>query len=663
MMKSLPVRVLAVGALGGALLVVLLTVLLGESDPTPGPRWGRDFAASLLVVHLALAFILVDQLRRRPAEEASGLIGPVLGSFTLVGLGLRLIHLGRYAYGNDETLFLFAAAHPTLGESVRDMLTHFHPPTNFLLIRLLLSASWDPVWVRMPAVIGGTLAIPLTYVAIREMFGKGAGLIAAFLVTYSPNLILLSQVCRNYSPALPFYLLAIGMLARHLRNGSMRSLLGFAVFEFLSVIWHYAFLPVFLGANALLFLRIATRPRPLPTGIRAVAAQIPVGVIYVAAILFHQPLTQAGQQEKVRGYMVEEFNLNPLDPLDPVVELFRYLLGDSPAMGAFVLSMAFVLLAAFGAYRLARNGAVWQVALCLAFLPFSYLFAFALHALPFGGTRHSYFAFPFLFALISGALAWIPGSPAVPADSHQRPEGRAGAGSPAGVRMAPAVLVVLFCGFYLFTSMRLYSDVAPYYLRQSPSQKEPTPYYKASFYKVVELPTRRDDIRRLERGIRTFSQPGEIVLTTITTQMLLRAHLMEEPAAMTFDTGRAAEFEWEGRRFVYLPEIQFVLTPDLLLVTVEAVARRYGARPGGRVWVASAGWETWPGSLPTWTQSAYPDVYVDEGAAEGTADLLFAVRVDRARDHTRAILEFGPPESGGPVPDSATPGRGVRPPT
>jgi hypothetical protein len=304
--------------------------------------------------------------------------------------------------------------------------------------------------------------------------------------------------------------------------------------------------------------------------------------------------------------------------------------------------MGLLLLAGFGSWQLAKKGFRWQVGLCLAFLPFSYLFAFVLHVLPFGGTRHSYYVYPMFFALVSGALAWMLTGRHFSAASAGSP-----APAPAGegddsMRMGRAALVMVLCGLYLFSSMRLYSNVTPYAIRQSPSQKEPTPYYKANFYKIVELPTRMNDIRDIRQGVLAYTRPGEIVLTSITTQMTLRAHLMDPPPPMFFSTRRPAHFEWEGRLFLYVPEAQFVFTPDSLLVTVDAVARERGLPPDSRIWVAMVGWEVWPGSLPSWTQVAYPDIYLATGAAEATRDLLFAVGVDAARVHTAAILEAGP---------------------
>jgi hypothetical protein len=207
-----------------------------------------------------------------------------------------------------------------------------------------------------------------------------------------------------------------------------------------------------------------------------------------------------------------------------------------------------------GCAALWRLGLRWQVALCLSFIPVAYVLAFGFKILPFGGTRHSYFAFPFLFAppAALGALA-LGGA--------RRLLGEIGRGTPAGEmasghggrRVGAGLIVMACCGLYLFGALRLYAYVVPYYLRQSPQFKERHVYYKADFYKPVETPTRKDDLNLLARAILTHVAPGEIVLASYPSFLILRSHLEPKSGGIPFDLFRSLEFDWNGRRILYIP--------------------------------------------------------------------------------------------------------------
>jgi hypothetical protein len=524
--------VLLCGVIGAALVCVL-----GEASPIRQPPQPVGLAVALtLLAVLAVASALVAAARTSwralPAGAGSGGKGAwwphaAVVALTLVGFALRVVDLNRFGLGNDESLFVFAAGHERLGNTLRDSLTHFHPPTNFVALHYLLKLSWEPWVTRVPSLLGGTLAIYGMFLFVRAMFGTVAGVLGAFFTTFSPNLILLSQVCRNYSPSLPFYLLSFYFLARFLKERGRGSLYGFALFEFLAVGWHYGLLPAFLGANLVLFGFLVYEREPAGLIVRAVAAQAPVGALYVGAMLFHLPLTQAGQQAKVLAYMADEYTLDPLNPFRQLFDLMKYLVADSQEIPSFLLATVFVIGLLAGLVALWRLGFRRQVSLCLAFIPFVYLFAFVLKMLPFGGTRHSYYAFPFLFAIPAALGALMLTGKAV----FQAGAGEGGARTRPGAFEAfrrhpvPGLVVVVLCLVYLFAGVRLYSNVLPYYLRQWPYTKEPKVFYKANFYKPVELPVRREDLELLSESVLKHVAPGEAILTSYITLMILKANL------------------------------------------------------------------------------------------------------------------------------------------
>jgi hypothetical protein len=611
------------GCLVWALLATLLVLVPGEPGPAEVPRLPAYFTvlfAAAVSAGLVLALGTARVGAPEKAGEAWGWIPEcAVASLVLVGLALRLAHVERFGLCNDETLFVFAANHESIGETWRDSLTHFHPPTNSLLLHYLLKVSWHPTWIRLPAILGGTLAIGCTYLFVRSLFGRMAGLLAALFVTFSPNLILLSQVARNYSPSLPFFLLSLYCLSRYVQERRQSLLYGFALFEFAAVLWHYGLLPALLGANLVLFAVLLRARAPMREWLHAVVAQIPVAAVYAWAVLFHLPLTQEGQRAKVVGYMAEEFHLDALNPGRQLVAIMRYLVADYPDALAMGPTLLFLVSALLACVMLIRRGMGWQVGLCVAFLPFAYLFAFGFKLLPFGGTRHSFYVFPFLFALVGAAGALAVGGV------------NAGSASGAGRREWWRVAVpAMLCVVFVYHSLWLYADVTPYHHRQLAAHREREVYYKAKFYKAVELPTRIDDLERLEQSLLRHTGPGDLVVTSFFTMLILQAQFGDPPQSIFFDLEQEIEFSWHDRRIVYVPEGRFGFSPDDLMVAVEAVAQKYGLADDDAIWVALAGWEVW--NFLWWgIRDAHPETLIATPAVQESRETLFGLRVGPAR--------------------------------
>lgn len=644
-------KVLSVASLVAAGVVCFLIVSVGEVGVAPAPAFPPPLASTTTVLFVLLTLIpLAYFWRARSAAESpetsksSGTpwrFTPhcLVAALTLVGFTLRFAHLDEFGYGNDETLFLFSAGHESLGDTFRDLLRHFHPPTNFFVLHFLTKISWDPVVIRLPSVLGGTLAIGCTFLFVRSLFGTLAGLFSAFLVTFSPSLILLSQVCRNYSPSLPFLLLALYFLVRYLREWRRGLLYAFALFECLAVLWHYALLPLFLGANVVLFVMLLLGERRWEVILRAVAAQLPVAFVYAFALFYHQPRTESGRARKVVEYMVDEFNLDWLNPVAPLFALVRYLLANAPGRPWFLLALVFFLLAVAACIVLFRRGLRWRVLLCLSFLPFSYFFAFAVQMLPFGGTRHSFFAYPLIFALLTGLLAWaILGRARFMDEAASKDKESAPTHARRPPSLVAATLVTALGAFFLFGSLRLYADVVPYELRQLAAHRERQVFYRAKFYKPIEMPTRRDDLERLLETLMRHSDRGDYVLTSYFTLLILKPEIEEPPSPVFFDLNQTLQVDWKGRHFLYVPEAELGFSPRSLMTTIDTVARRYDIGDDETIWLALAGWETW--NFLWWgIRDEFPETLVRVEAAQESRETLFGLNVGAARDAARRLTQ------------------------
>ncbi|HWP34606.1 MAG TPA: glycosyltransferase family 39 protein, partial [Thermodesulfobacteriota bacterium] len=129
------------------------------------------------------------------------------------GIALRAINLGGPAFGFDEFYDVFAARSWLAGEGFH---LPYGPYTRGRLATLLTAAAFalfgeSEATARLPALLFGSLALPLAYGAGRILFGPTAGLLALFLVAFSPDAIDASRFARLYS--LLTFLTLLGALA------------------------------------------------------------------------------------------------------------------------------------------------------------------------------------------------------------------------------------------------------------------------------------------------------------------------------------------------------------------------------------------------------------------------------------------------------------------
>lgn len=141
-----------------------------------------------------------------------------VAGLSVIGLGLRLVvERGLWV---DEAISVAQARMP-FGQMIESLrATDMHPPLwqviQWVTVRLL---GFSELAVRAPAIVAGTLLIPLLYVAGRDLFERRAGLVAATLGTASPFIVWYSQEARMYTLFMLLALLAIWMQVRAVRHG------------------------------------------------------------------------------------------------------------------------------------------------------------------------------------------------------------------------------------------------------------------------------------------------------------------------------------------------------------------------------------------------------------------------------------------------------------
>lgn len=123
-----------------------------------------------------------------------------LAALVVLGAALRVSQLDQTLVA-DEMWSYVGATHSDLSQVVDWVQSdeEITPPLYTVLAWLSAMLGDPTVWVRLPAVVGGILTIPLTYaLGRRTLRNQGAALLAAAIVTLSPFLLWYSVEARAY---------------------------------------------------------------------------------------------------------------------------------------------------------------------------------------------------------------------------------------------------------------------------------------------------------------------------------------------------------------------------------------------------------------------------------------------------------------------------------
>lgn len=146
---------------------------------------------------------------------------PLLILALLCGLAalLRLPNLSGPLWG-DEVMSWAFAARPSVWETIRVARSDSSPQLYYALLHALLPLfGQTPLGLRLPSVLLGVLAVPLSYALARAAgFDARAGLWGAAVVACSSVLVYYSQEARNYALLIDLALFSQLALLRCLRG-------------------------------------------------------------------------------------------------------------------------------------------------------------------------------------------------------------------------------------------------------------------------------------------------------------------------------------------------------------------------------------------------------------------------------------------------------------
>ncbi|MCK6625109.1 MAG: glycosyltransferase family 39 protein [Anaerolineae bacterium] len=340
-----------------------------------------------------------------------------------VGFGLRLYQLAAESYWYDELLQLDIAQ--GLPPGVGGVTTifprlrgHAAVPLDYLIAHFWILLGREEGWARLPAVMVGTLALPVVYQLGRRWLGRQAGLLLLALLALSPLHVRYSQEVRPYALVLLGVTLAIYAYWRLRDTGRLRYFIPLQVGVLIFSLAHFFAWTIF--APLLLFTTFdlwpeARRKQALKLiGLLAASLILPIillllsgwgGLFYTVkgfgeALVEPDKFTAVPEQKPDKGQ-------GPQLSADFVkFEILTPLGGDAADMSLWgfnlLVGLGLVYLMAQKQYRLALFLLLWLI------LPILIIVAFLVYRGAFFAIRYIIFVLPAYLTLLALGMMALP---------------------------------------------------------------------------------------------------------------------------------------------------------------------------------------------------------------------------------------------------------------
>ena len=135
-------------------------------------------------------------------DLSSRLSGRIFILLVLVGLGVRLINLGKFGYWTDELYHAIAARSlidfghpfvPDVGSYTRSL------PFTYVVTGFVKILGETEFYGRLPSVLFNILMVMVAYAWTRRNFDKMTALVFSFILLFTPFEIFLARECRMYA--------------------------------------------------------------------------------------------------------------------------------------------------------------------------------------------------------------------------------------------------------------------------------------------------------------------------------------------------------------------------------------------------------------------------------------------------------------------------------
>jgi Dolichyl-phosphate-mannose-protein mannosyltransferase len=352
----------------------------------------------------------LDRLETWIIQNASWLaLAIVIGAFAI-----RLVYCSSCYINPDEAEHFGAARPSTWLETYAASRMLAHPPLFILVLHGILLLGRTEVLLRLPSLIGGTVALWLAFAWMRRSLGEIPSLAGLGFMALSPAAITASTEARQYGLLLCFVCGALYATERTFSERSSRWAAVQGLFLLGALLTHYTTIVVLLSLGFYVLIRLIRGNVPRHTvvtiGISQLVLATVLGWLFFGHIRRSIVFSSGGGLDYLRHYYYAQGSETPLGfAWRAFSRTFYYAVGSRPLALVFLL----VFLAGVAALLAGRTRTSSLMAL-LVIAPFVVGFAVAVaHVFPFAGSRHQTYLLPFLAGGIAAALTWLRRAQAV----------------------------------------------------------------------------------------------------------------------------------------------------------------------------------------------------------------------------------------------------------
>lgn len=344
---------------------------------------------------------------RREVEEMGNGNGARVGGWewllvagaVLCALGLGGFRLGVASIWHDEAIQVYVA--DSILRTGKPLVPGGYvcassPLFNALLAGVIAVAGDGEAAVRAPSVVFAGVNVLLMFLVTRPLLGRGAALLAAWLLALSPWSVAWSREARFYSFQVTWYLAMMWCVWRLFSAEDWRRckglLLGIGAIYLCGILTslHSVLFLAAPGVAAAIFLAQERRLRS-----RWTLACCGVGVLGVVTMAGYY--AQLPRADFLAIFKEAHIGVSVTDPVRPDRWYYFDWLWSNLSSGLFAAALAG---SALMVWRERRRGVVAALAFWAPLLIMTFLISYR-------RPRFMYFAFPFYIAAVSYALVWM----------------------------------------------------------------------------------------------------------------------------------------------------------------------------------------------------------------------------------------------------------------
>jgi len=339
----------------------------------------------------------------------------VVGKSTWLALGVIAVAFAeRFVYAdscylNPDEASHFDQARPSSWlDSYRAALTQAHPPLFILVLHGVLFLGRSEVVLRLPSLVGGTVALWLAFAWLRRNLGAVPALAGLGFMAFSPAAVSASTEVRQYGLLLCFVCGSLYATERAFSERSIRWAIIQGLFQLCALLTHYTAIVAILSLNLYVLLRFFADGLPrrilVTMGVSQIVLAVVLACLYFGHVRGYIPFGPGASMDYLRNYYYAAARETPLGFVWRALSgTFSYAAGERRL--ALLLMAAFLAgLAALLAGRVQSGKSL----MLLLLAPFAVGFvAAAFQVFPFAGSRHQTYLLPFLAAGIAAALTCL----------------------------------------------------------------------------------------------------------------------------------------------------------------------------------------------------------------------------------------------------------------